>query len=111
MVMQHAAAMHAQKVAVAAAAAAAGHSHMSPILGGGPAGAGNGVNNGPPGFGGYGVSPSVHGHHGHISQGTSPGAGHIAAQQGVSSPSLLTTPRGAPGYHDIRLNPPWNLQR
>lgn len=32
--------MHAQKVA----AAAAGHSHMSPILGGGgPAGAGNGV--------------------------------------------------------------------
>ncbi|KAG0625692.1 hypothetical protein M758_2G073900 [Ceratodon purpureus] len=113
MVMQHAAALHAQKVAAVAAAAAAGHSHMSPILGGGgPAGAGAGVNNGPPGFGGYGVSPSVHGHHGHMSQGASPGAGHIAAQQGVASPSLLTTPRGAPGYHDLRnLNPPWNLQR
>lgn len=98
--MQHAAAMqaHAQKVA-------AGHSHMSPILGGGgPAGAGNGVNNGPPGFGGYGVSPSVHGHHGHMSQGPSPGAG----QQGVASPSLLTTPRGA-GYHG--MNTPWNMQR
>nr|KAG0625690.1 hypothetical protein M758_2G073900 [Ceratodon purpureus] len=95
MVMQHAAALHAQKVAAVAAAAAAGHSHMSPILGGGgPAGAGAGVNNGPPGFGGYGVSPSVHGHHGHMSQGASPGAGHIAAQQGVASPSLLTTPRG-----------------
>ncbi|XP_024368127.1 uncharacterized protein [Physcomitrium patens] len=110
MVMQHAAAaaaLHAQKVA--AAAAAAGHSHMSPILGGGgPAGSGNGISNGPPGFGSYGVPPAVHGHH--MPQGASPGASHIAAQQGAS-PSLLTTPRGAP-YHDVRnLNPAWNLQR
>lgn len=86
---------------------------MNPILGGGgPAGTVNGVTNGPPGFVGYGVSPSVHGHHGHIPQGASPGAGHMAAQQGVVSPSLLTTPRGGASYHDIRLgNPPWNLQR
>jgi hypothetical protein len=86
---------------------------MNPILGGGgPAGTVNGVTNGPPGFVGYGVSPSVHGHHGHIPQGASPGAGHMAAQQGVVSPSLLTTPRGGAGYHDMRLgNPPWNLQR
>lgn len=105
-----AAAIHAQKLAVQSAA---NHSHMNPILGGGgPAGTVNGVTNGPPGFVGYGVSPSVHGHHGHLPQGASPGAGHMAAQQGVVSPSLLTTPRGGAGYHDMRLgNPPWNLQR
>nr|PNR59234.1 hypothetical protein PHYPA_002025 [Physcomitrium patens] len=56
----------------------------------------------------FSLSPALHGHH--MPQGASPGASHIAAQQGAS-PSLLTTPRGAP-YHDVRnLNPAWNLQR
>ncbi|CAM6089996.1 unnamed protein product [Calypogeia fissa] len=108
MAYQHAAAIPAQKVS----SVSHGHGQFSPSPSSvGPVGAGTGVSGGPPGFSGYPMSSSVHSHHSHLSQPASSSLPHIVGQQGVSSSSLLTTPRGPPGYHDIRMGGSTWIQR
>lgn len=106
---QHAAAIHAQKVTPVSH----GHGQFSPAASSGTTvGVGPGVSGGPPpGFSGYPLSSSVHSHHSHLSQPASSSLPHIGGQQGVSSSSLLSTPRGPPGYHDIRMGGSTWIQR
>ncbi|KAL3687875.1 hypothetical protein R1sor_014184 [Riccia sorocarpa] len=97
--LQHAAAMHAAQKIVSVPPV---HSQFNPIPpNGAPVGAGPGVTGGPPGFGGYVVPPPMHPHHAHQTGASS--ASHLPVQQGVVSSSLLTTPRGPVGFHDMRL--------
>ncbi|BBN07764.1 hypothetical protein MPTK1_4g06250 [Marchantia polymorpha subsp. ruderalis] len=99
MALQHAT-LHAQKIVPVPP----GHGQFSPIPPNGPPlGAGPGVAGGPPGFGGYVVPPTLHPHHPHLSQTAASSTSHIPVQQGVVSTSLLTTPRGPVGYHEMRL--------